>query len=55
VITNKRMVLSVEGKVKVVREIENGKKRKLTFVGNWSIQFYDPNDFVKTEPKLWRR
>jgi len=32
-VTNKRKVISVEGKVRVIRQIQNG-KRKLTVVGN---------------------
>jgi len=33
-VTNKRKVLSVEGKDKVTRQIENEEKKKLTRVGN---------------------
>jgi len=32
-VTNKRKVISVEGKVTVIRQIQNG-KRKLAVVGN---------------------
>ena len=41
--TNKRNVLSVEGKVTVIREIENGNKEKVDRVGIWYRKFYDLN------------
>jgi hypothetical protein len=41
--TNKRNVLSVERKVTVIREIENGNKEKVDRVGIWYRKFYDLN------------
>jgi hypothetical protein len=45
-VTNKRKVLSVEGKVKETREVRRGggggqKSRRVS--GLWSRKFYDPN------------
>jgi hypothetical protein len=44
-VTN-RLVLSAEGKVKVIRQIENGKK-KGDMYGELSRKLYDPNDSEK--------
>jgi hypothetical protein len=34
IVTNKRKALSIEGKVKVIEQRENGKKKKLICDGN---------------------
>ena len=40
--------MSVEGKFKVIRETENGKRRKkLTSVGNFVSKSYDSKDLKK--------
>jgi len=39
--------MSVEEHVKVIRKIENGKRREPTCVGIWSHKFYDRNDLAK--------
>jgi transposase-like protein len=53
---NKRKALSVEEKVKVIREIENGKKKadvcREFGVGNLVSLILRPKRFGKTEPKL---
>jgi hypothetical protein len=50
-IMNKRKVPSVEEKVKAIREIENGEKRKLTCAGNSVCLILGSKRFRKTEPK----
>ena len=45
-VTNKRMVLWVEGKVEVIRKIE-WKKESRRASGTWSRNFYAPNDVEK--------
>jgi hypothetical protein len=45
-VTDKGKCLSVEGKVKVIRQIENGEKM-MSVLGIWSRKFYDPNDLKK--------
>jgi hypothetical protein len=49
-VTNKRIVLSVEGNTKVIRHIttggERGEKRNWRVLGIWSRTFYDP--------KIWK-
>jgi len=42
-VTNKRKVLSVEGKVKVIQP-ENGKKGSWCWSESWSRKFEDRND-----------
>jgi len=52
-VTNKRKVLGVEGKVKVIRELENEREKpKLSFVRNLDSYIMRSKRFVKTEPKL---
>jgi len=46
IVTSKRKVLSVKGRVKVIQQIENG-NRKLTYVGIWSHKYCDPNNVEK--------
>jgi hypothetical protein len=46
IVTSKRKVLSIKGRVKVIQQIENG-KRKLTYVGIWSHKYCDPNNLEK--------
>jgi len=52
-VTNKRKVLSAEGKFKEIREMENGRKKKTNkkesrrVSGIWSSKFYDPNGLYK--------
>jgi len=43
---NKKEVLSIEKKVTVIRQIENGKK-KADMCRELSPKFCDPNDFKK--------
>jgi hypothetical protein len=45
-VMNKRKVSSIEGKVKVIREIENGRKTA-DVSGIWSGKFYAPHDLEK--------
>jgi len=49
IVTSKRKVLSVKGRVKVMQQIENG-KRKLTYVGIGSHKYCDPNNLEKQNP-----
>jgi hypothetical protein len=42
-VTDKRKVLSVEGKLKVMQETEKGTTEVLRVMGIWSRKFYDPN------------
>jgi len=43
-VTDKRKVLSVEEKFKVIREVEKRKKGSLFLSGIWSLKFYNPKD-----------
>jgi hypothetical protein len=49
---NKRKTWSVEQEVEVIREIENGEKRKLTCAGNLVSLILGSKRFGKTESKL---
>jgi hypothetical protein len=46
-LTNKMKVLSFEGKVKVTRQKENGKRKFDVFLE--FDKFYDPNDLEKKD------
>jgi len=43
-VTNKRKVLSVAGKVKAIRQLENGKKESWRWSESWSRKFDNRND-----------
>jgi hypothetical protein len=43
-VTDKRKVLSVEEKLKVIRDVENEKKGGLLVSGIWFRKFYNPKD-----------
>jgi len=53
-VTNRRKVLSVEGKCKVIGEIKNGKKKAYVCL-EFGILHSRSKLFVKTEPKLFVR
>jgi hypothetical protein len=48
-VMNKRKVLSIKEKVKVIQQTENG-KNKAEMSGVWSCKFYDPKDLEKQNP-----